>query len=185
MPDPGTGWVLHVRRLAVHRDGEKARTYGSYRAFLNGAPIDGLHGHACECLGPGDNQHEGNGKRIAAGRYPLWTQFGNLYRTVGYADEEGLPGTPHMPGIRLENTGKRTDILIHPAYPPNLYLSSVGCLNLTGPVSATTDMAYGDSRARVIALINSLHAFAPGAFASIENTPIPNASAVIDGEPAE
>jgi hypothetical protein len=179
----GAGWELLVERLSIHRHGDRARTYGRYRAFVDGTPVDGLHGHVCECLGPGDNQHEGNGKRIEAGRYPLWTQFGNTYRSVGYAGSPATPDAPHMPGIRLEDTGKRTDILIHPAHPPRLYLSSVGCLNLTAAIGATDEIEPWGSRTRVIALIDSLHAFAPQAFEPMENTPIPNAWAVIAGEP--
>lgn len=180
----GMGWELRVVRLSIHRHAGKARTYGRYQVFLDGVPVDGLSGHVCECLGPGDNQHEGNGRRIEAGRYSLSTQFGNMYASVGYAGDHEPPGALHMPGIRLDGTGNRTDILIHPAHPPKLYLSSVGCLNPTGAVSETAEMDFRDSRARVIALIESLHACAPQAFAPAANAPIPRAWVVIEGEPA-
>jgi hypothetical protein len=44
-------------------------------------------------------------------------------------------------------------------------------------------MDFMESRSRVIDVINSLAAFAPGAFAQRNDTLIPNAAVVIDGEP--
>jgi len=41
-----------------------------------------------------------------------------------------------MPAIRLEGVGNRNGILIHPGHLPNLYLSSIGCLNPTNPLGA-------------------------------------------------
>ena len=47
----------------------------------------GLSGFVCECPGPGDNSTPGNGKRIEAGRYRLWTQFGGIkYQSAGYSE---------------------------------------------------------------------------------------------------
>jgi len=90
-----------------------------------------------------------------------------------------------MPGVLLTRTGNRTGVLIHPGHPPlaSLFLSSIGCLNLTKPLQPDGRMDFMESRARVIAVINSLADFAPGAFAQRQDTLIPNAAVVIDGEP--
>ena len=114
----GNGWELHINRLGLHEADSKSRTYSSYQVYLNGAPVDALNGFMCECIGPGDNQRENNGKRIEQGVYPLWTQFGR-YRTLGYSTNMQVAGTEPMPGLALAGTGKRTAILIHPAHPPH------------------------------------------------------------------
>ncbi len=44
-------------------------------------------------------------------------------------------------------------------------------------------MEFWESRERVIAILDSLQSFAPEAFVPAIHTPIPNAFAVIDGEP--
>jgi hypothetical protein len=178
----GPGWELLVERLGLHLAGSARRTYGRYQVFRAGRAAPGLNGFMCECIGPGDNGTPDTGLRIEPGRYPLWTQFGR-YRSIGYSADLTTPGLDPMPGFRLEETGARTAILIHPGHPPNLYLSSVGCLNPTRALSATEPMDYWESRARVIALIEDLRAFAPGAFTAETNTRIDNAFVVITGEP--
>lgn len=183
MPISENGWELLVSRHRVQRSGDQSRTYGTYRAFLDGHAIAGQSGWVCECLGPGDNRQADNGKRIEAGRYPLHTHFGDLYRSVGYSTDLQAAGSSPLPGVRLEDTGQRYDILIHPARPPTLYLSSVGCLNLTGPLADSQAMDFRDSRTRVVALIESLRGFAPDAFTATENTRIPDAWVVVEGEP--
>jgi hypothetical protein len=175
-------WELLVERLGLQTTGEGRRTYGRYRVFRDGVEAPALQGFMCECIGPGDNATPDTGLRIEPGRYPLWTQFGR-YRSIGYAEDLTTAGLDPMPGFRLEETGARTAILIHPGHPPNLYLSSVGCLNPTRALSASETMDYWDSRARVIALIEDLRAFAPDAFTAQTNTPIDNAFVVIAGEP--
>lgn len=155
MPIPKQGWELHVVRRVIHKYRSKKRTYGDYQVYRDGAALPGLAGHMCECIGPGDNQHAGSGKRIEAGKYPLWTQFGR-YRTIGYEPGPTPPGKPPMPGLRLEATGRRIGILIHPAHPPKPYLSSVGCFNPTGELAPPDWVNFAASRARVIALIDSL-----------------------------
>jgi len=181
MPITGNGWELHVVRLGLHKSGAHERTYGTYQVFRDGQKVASLSGNVCERGGPGNKIAE-SGKRITKGRYPLSTQFGK-YRTIGFVDDQQPPGTQPMPAILLEDTEPRTGILIHPGHPPTLYISSIGCLNLTGPLDPSDDMDFFDSRSRVIALIDDLHDFAPAAFQHKTNTPIPNASAVIDGEP--
>jgi hypothetical protein len=90
-----------------------------------------------------------------------------------------------MPGFRLEDRGVRTDILVHTGHPPTLYLSSIGCLNPTEQIAPGELMNFWDSRRRVVALLESLKAFAPQSFEDEVNTEIPGAFAVIDGEPME
>jgi hypothetical protein len=181
MPMTGSGWEFQVTRSGIQRSAAHKRTYGSYQVFIDGRPVDGLNGHVCECVGPGDKV-AGSGRRISQGRYPLWTQFGR-YRSIGYSTDTETAGMPPMPGILLEGTSPRTGILIHPGHPPSLYLSSIGCLNPTNPLAPGDMMNFWDSRARVIALIDSLRDFDPAAFEFEASTHIANASAVIDGEP--
>lgn len=178
----GMGWELLVRRTGVQRSGARRRTYGTYQVYREGRAAAGLSGFMAECAGPGDNRHPGNGRRIEAGRYPLWTQFGT-YRTIGYAAGHAGAGAAPMPGLRLEGTGRRTGILIHPAHPPDLYLSSTGCLNPSGPLSAGETMRFDDSRARTVALIESLRDFVPAAFAHETTTRLADAFVVVEGEP--
>jgi hypothetical protein len=179
----GKGWELHVERFAVHTKGSLKRTFGRYQVYLEGAAQPELNGFICEAQGPGDNSTTGkNKRRVEAGRYQLYTQFGD-YRSVGHAEDDEPEGTLPMPGFRLANRGVRTDILVHPGHPPTLYLSSIGCLNPTEQIGPREVMDYWDSRRRVIAMLESLKAFAPTAFKNRVNTEIPGASIVIDGEP--
>jgi hypothetical protein len=178
----GRGWELCVERLCLHVAAERRRTWGRYQVFRGGVAAPSLAGFMCECVGPGNNAVPDTGLRIEPGCYRLTTQFGR-YRTSGYATDLSEPGRDPMPAFRLEDTGARTAILVHPGHPPNLYLSSVGCLNPTGPLEADQDMDFWESRARVIALIDDLRRFAPGAFDLQSNTAIDGAFAVIAGEP--
>jgi hypothetical protein len=191
MPIDGQGWEFLVQRLGLHEYRGQTRTYGTYQVFLHGRST-GLHGHVCECIGPGDNSQPSTPerkRRIAQGRYPLTTQFGQSYRSVGFSSDMTVPGALRMPGVALIETGNRTAILIHPGHPtppgdpPYSWLSSIGCLNLTDALRAEEDIEFWESRARVIAILDSLRSFAPEAFVPAVNTPIPNACAVIDGEP--
>jgi hypothetical protein len=95
------------------------------------------------------------------------------------------PAQLPMPALLLDDhaTSIRSAILIHPGHPPTLYISSVGCLNLTKPLQATEEMDFIDSRSRVIAVIDSLQSFAPVAFQQGHSKPIPNAAIIIEGEP--
>jgi hypothetical protein len=184
MPISGKGWELHVERLGTQRKGSKKRTYGKYQVYIDGQSKDGLSGFMCETVGPGDNTRRNNGKRIEQGVYPLWTQFGR-YRTIGYSTDLHTAGASHMPGLLLLGTGKRDGILIHPGHPPTLYISSIGCFNPTNSLDADEVMNFWDSRARVIALIESLKAFYSSAFDHEASTRIKGASVVVDGEPGD
>jgi hypothetical protein len=178
------GWVIAVRRLEQQHSAGRSRTYGRYQAFLRGTPIAGLSGFVCEAVGPGDNKTINNGKRIEPGRYPLLTHWqGVKYASVGYSDDLETAGALKMPAIRVGDTEARTDILIHPGHPPTPYLSSVGCFNPTGPLDPAQEMDFWESRARVIALLDSLRGFAPDAFATRDITRIPDAWLIVEGEP--
>lgn len=180
----GKGWELQVTRLEIQQNGSHSRAYGTYEAYLNGQPIPHLSGNVCESPGPGENEFhatEADPRRVRKGRYPLWTQFGDTYETMGYNGPDAPAGTPPMPGVLLGNTHLRTGILIHPGHPPKLYLSSIGCLNLTKPLPAHQIMDFLESRSRVIAVIDSLASFAPHAFVQGHSMQIPNAWIDIDG----
>ena len=201
MPITGHGFEFHVQRLGLHRRGDDVRTYGSYQVFLDGSPAPPragvpLGGFVCETSGPGANQPVNNGLRIEAGRYPITTQFGR-YVSIGYSTNTDVAAQPHMPAVALDQVVERDGILIHPGHPaaagdpPFSFLSSVGCFNLTQPLQPADDMEFFESRARVIALIDSLTDFAPNAFRDAaghpikRNTPIPGAFVVVDGEPMD
>jgi hypothetical protein len=182
MPISGLGWELLIERLALHGNGQQVRTYGRYCLFVDGRRA-GLDGFMCESAGPGDNVTPESGRRIAVGTYPLYSQFGQ-YRSTGYSTSR-IAGEPPLPALRLADRGTRVGILIHPAYPPKakLYLASVGCLNPAGPLAPDEDNEFWDSRARTIALLDSLIGFAPAPFAAGRNTMVPDAMVVIEGEP--
>lgn len=198
MPITGHGWEINVKRLGLHKRGPKARTYGSYEVFVDGVsaaqndPL--LKGNICETIGPGSNDHKG--VRIAQGRYQLTTQFGDRYESIGFSTNTQIAADPRMPGVALTDTGMRSAILIHPGHPaqvggdpPTAYISSIGCFNPTQALTASDDINFFESRLRVIALINSLAAFAPSAFQNAQghpiqsNTTIAGAFVVVDGEP--
>lgn len=183
MPITGQGWELQVTRLGLQTHLGVTRTYSTYQAHRDGVAIADLFGHICECTGKGDNTTPGNKKRIKAGRYPLSTQFGKKYRSMGFSMDTHTPAVLAMPGLLLMKTGNRTAILIHPGHPPKLYLSSIGCLNPTKPLGKNDNMDFFESRTRVIALIDSLHAFNPQSFRNGHPMQIPGAFVVIDGEP--
>jgi hypothetical protein len=183
MPITGQGWELLVKRLGLQTRGGVTRTYATYQVFRDGVASADLSGHLCECKGPGDNEHPGSGKRIKAGKYPLSTQFGTKYKTSGFGTGASGDASKPMPGLLLERTGARSAILIHPGHLPKLYLSSIGCLNPTKPLRAASNMNFVESRARVIALIDDLKAFSPQSFNKAQNTRIPKALVVIEGEP--
>ncbi len=183
MPIAGEGWEVLVRRATTQRrasDG-KVRTIGTYRVFHDGNPVAGLSGVTAESRGPGDNSVARNGKRIENGRYPLWTQDGTKYDTIGYVENESTSARP-KPGIELKNTGARGEILIHPGV--NGFLSSIGCINLaTNLPNAAEIISYKGSRRRVIALIEDMKQYLGVDFPTRNSRRIPKAWAVIDGEP--
>lgn len=183
MPITGKGWELLIVRKEEQRrasDG-KIRTVGAYQVYHEGTPVPGklMKGMVAESAGPGDNGKAGNRKRVAAGVYPLATQDGSKYDTIGYAESLSPRAVP-KPGLELLKTGKRSEILIHPG---QNFLASVGCINLCASLPDAGEMIdYAGSRDRVIAIIDDLREYVE-AFPARNGKPIPEAFVVIDGEP--
>lgn len=192
MPITGTGWEILIGRTATQRrsaDG-KERTVGTYQVFHNGAEatgtvrVDGkdvpLFGTTAESQGPSQNDKradEGFPTRIVAKSYTMQTSDGPKYVTNGFRPD--LEIEEGMPGLQLTDTGRRTDILIHPG--KNEFLSSVGCINLcTSLPNAEEPIDYPGSRRRVIALIEDMKAFLGGL--PEPGHAIPNAHVVVDEE---
>lgn len=184
MPITGIGWEFHIVRKSEQRrasDG-KRRTVGTYQVFHNGVKQTGagLSGMVAETRGPGANKPAGNNRRVEPGRYPLFTQDGSKYVTIGYKDSESVTAKP-KPGIELKETGQRQEILIHPG---TGFLSSIGCINpCTSLPNAEEPIDFVPSRKRVIIIINNLKAFCGDAFPTKNGKRIPNAFVVVEGEP--
>ncbi len=185
-------WEIRIRRHVVQMRGQNKRTVGSYGVFHDGVAVpdeerDGvlwhLSGTTAEPKGPSQNDHpatEENPSRILPRRYPLKTSGGETYLTNHYRPDELIENG--MPGIELLDTGARADIIIHPG--KNAFLSSIGCINLcTSLPDANEDIDYPGSRRRVIALIEDMKRFLGDAFPLDDDIPIPDAWAVIEGEP--
>jgi hypothetical protein len=133
-----------------------------------------------ECAGPSANAPAGRGKRIEEGRYPLWAQAGTKYVTWGYRSESS-PHVKPKPSLELKDTGERSEILIHPGKD---FLRSIGCINLcTSLPDADEDIDYLGSRRRVIAVIEDLKSYLGQRFPRQNGRRIPDAFAVMDGEP--
>jgi len=180
MPILETGWELLITRIREDNRGVRRRTVGRYQVFHNGDPVRGLSGACAETRGPGDNSKRNNNRRIEAGRYPLLTQSGRKYVTIGYRDSVSMSAIPR-PGIDVGDTNKRLGILIHPG---RGFLSSVGCINPAMALDkAGSDIDFVDSRTRVIALINDMKSFLGDAFPKRNGQLIPKAALVVDGEP--
>lgn len=176
----GVGWGIHITRQREDRWGHRRRTVGTYRVYHDGAPVAHLAGSCAETRGPGDNSRENNGRRVEPGRYPLLTQNGRKYRTIGYADNLNHTALPR-PGIELGQTGRRTEILIHPA---RGFLWSVGCINPSNPLpDGNSVIDFSDSRRRTVALIDDMAAYIGARFPERNGRRIANAWAVIEGEP--
>jgi hypothetical protein len=184
MPITGEGWEFHIVRQkeqARPSDG-KRRTVGKYQVFHSGVAQTGagMKGTVAETRGPGANAPAGNNRRVEAGRYPLFTQDGTKYVTFGFHQSEATNVSP-KPGIELKSTGQRSEILIHPGQG---FLSSIGCINpCTSLPNAGEPITYAGSRKRVIAIIEDMKAFLGSRFPSRNGKRIPDAFAVIDGEP--
>jgi hypothetical protein len=109
-----------------------------------------------ETRGPGDNSTQGNHRRIEAGRYPLRTQDGEKYVTIGYRESTNMAIKPR-PGIAVDKTKKRVGIIIHLG---RGFLSSIGCINPAKSLAQSkTDIDFVDSRKRVVAIINDMKRF--------------------------
>lgn len=187
LPISGNGWEILITRKKQHKRANKsyARTVGDYQVFHNGTKVAALSGMLAERQGPGDNTQSGvtNHRRIAAGTYELSTHDGasnNKYKTIGYSTDPGLAALPR-PCFRFLGTGARSGILLHPGAG---YLYSIGCFNPgTTLDSADDNLKWGDSRTRVIALLDDMKQFLGNQFPTSNNQKIPNAHAVVEGEP--
>ena len=180
----GEGWELHIVRQREQRrwsDGRR-RTIGHYQVYHDGVAQDasGLSGMTAEAKGPGANVPADNGKRIEAGRYPLWTQEPGHYATHDYSNSQD-PDVVPKPGLELKDTGNRYEILVHPG---NGFLSSVGCINLCMSLpDAREPFDYAPSRRRVISVIKDIKSYPGNEFPGSNGKRIPRAWVVIDGEP--
>lgn len=180
MPIAGKGWELHVVRQSTQARNGRKRTIGSYQVFHDGTPQQKLVGTTIETKGPGSNAVRGNGLRVEAGTYPLATQGGSHYVTLGYHVSRDPDQTP-KPAIELVETGNRTEILVHPGHG---FLASIGCINLTTSLqSGSVDIPFVDSRNRVIAAIDDLRQYCGSSFPHYNGQRIANAWVVIDGLP--
>jgi hypothetical protein len=126
--------------------------------------------------------------RIAAGRYALSTHSGEKdkkrnivkYQTNGYIKSPGIQDLPR-PAIRYLSTGHREGILIHPG---NGYIWSIGCFNPGKNLKTADDnLKFAESRSMVIAIIEDTKSYLGSRFPKSNNVEIPNAFAVIEGEP--
>jgi hypothetical protein len=181
---PAEGFCILLERVREEKRSTKSfsRTVGKYMCYWNGAEVSGLSGQIVERGGPGDNTATVGKKkhlRIREGTYRLCIQDGLFYKTFGYSRGMLLP----KPGILLNGTGERDAILIHPGFD---YLLSTGCLNPgCGLKDADSRLEFKDSRARVIALIETMKANLGAQFPSRGGAIIPGAVIVIRGEPVE
>src|SRR5262245_53639808 len=149
-------WELRIERTSEQERGERRRTVGSYQVFHNGQPVPGLVGFCAETRGPGDNRKTGKNRCIEPGTYPLSTQDGEKYCTIGYTANKNTAAL-RRPALLLEDTKNRIGILLHPA---RGFLWSVGCINPARALSTgKTDIDFIDSRTRVTAIIDDLIAY--------------------------
>lgn len=181
-------WEIRIRRLCEQTHDGRTRTVGTYQVYHDSEKATGtirvgdkdvpLSGTTAEAPGPSQNAktaEEGFPTRIVAKTYPMQTSGGPTYVTSGYRQDETIANG--MPGLELKDTGRRTDILIHPG--KNEFRSSVGCVNLCTHLKTPQEMiSYPGSRRRVIALIEDMKAFLGGLPGP--DQAIPNAFVVID-----
>jgi hypothetical protein len=178
----GSGWEFFIQRQSEQTRDGRTRTVGTYQIFHDGDAQGGarMSGMVAESRGPGANAPGGNGRRIREGRYPLFTQDGGHYVTIGYVISGDFTDTP-KPGLELKETDERSEILIHPGHG---FLASIGCINpCTSLPDADENIDFEPSRDRVIEIIDDLKDFAGHDFPARNGHRIPNAFVVIDGEP--
>lgn len=126
MPIQREGCELHIVPEAEQSrvsDGN-TRNFGKYQVFINGVSQKRTltRGIAAETRGPGGNRPAEKNRRVEAQRYPLFTQGGTRYITVGYRESTAMNATPR-PGLELKEADQRIEILIHPG---QRFLSSLG-----------------------------------------------------------
>jgi LysM repeat protein len=181
-------WEIRIERNREQTLG-KTRTVGTYQVYHDGEKASTirigdvnvpLFGTTAEAAGPSQNDKtdkEGFPTRIVARTYPMKTSGGPMYVTHGYRQDEAKEAK--MPGLELTDTGRRSDILIHPG--KDEFRSTVGCINLCTHLDTPQEkISYGGSRRRVIALIEDMKAFLGGLPGP--DQPIPNAFVVVGEE---
>lgn len=183
-------WEIRIERRTEQSHLGKSRTVGTYQVYHDGVKATGtirvddfdvpLSGTTAESRGPSQNDlraDEGHPTRIVARSYPMQTSGGPTYVTDGYRQDLRIEAK--MPGLELRDTGRRTDILIHPG--KDEWRSSAGCINLCTHLDTPGEIInYKGSRRRVIALIEDMKAFLGGLPGP--DRPIPNAFVVISDE---
>ena len=107
-------WELRITRAPEQSRKGKRRTPGKYQVFHDGIRVKGLSGACAETKGPGDNSTAGNNRCIEPGRYPLSTQDGEKYATIGYTSNTN-PAKYRRPALLLTNTGHRVSCCIRRA----------------------------------------------------------------------
>lgn len=184
-------WTLVVRRIRCQAHAGRVRTCGAYEVLIDGEAQPDLRGCTVEAPGPGDNGPGGrNRRRVQAGRYALARQGSPAYRTMGY--DRPYDAGKILPALLfILPEGVRDELLIRPAHPPrasvpgsNLWLSSIGCINPTGPLAPHEPADFPDSCNRVEALIDSLASCLGDDFHNAASgTLLPGAYVEIRGEP--
>lgn len=181
MPIVGRGWELHVVRSLQQAHSGNTRTMGSYQVYRDGVPVPGLSGATAEPAGPGDNSRPGCGQRVEPGVYPLATHDGDAYCSIDYVLAVD-PDVFRKPALRLEATGRRTDILVHPGHG---FLASEGCINPSKTLCRGTEsIDFEDSCRRVVAMIEDLVSYSAEHWPGCNNARIPRASVTIEDAPA-
>ncbi len=175
---PNKGWVIHVKRIRMEqRKGKSfARTVVSYQVHRDGTPVAALAGTTVERQGPSDNGPSGhkNHNRIATGTYALLTFITKKYAITGDKSD----GSRARPCIGVEPRGSRSAVLIHPA---GEYGSTIGCINLSGPLAGPrNNISLSDSVARVAALVENLRAYAGKSFPKSLEASIPDAWLMVE-----
>jgi hypothetical protein len=171
-PTDTNNYVLCIDRIRTEQRKGMGypRTVGVYQAYFKGQKIPEISGMVCERQGPGDNTKVGQNEhqRLKAGTYRLFTHAGasGKYSTHNYTKSSAI-GATARPCLRVADTGVREGVLVHPAQG---YLWSVGCLNLSSPLSNAQDnINYVESRRRVIALIDNMAKVLGDDFPSSDN----------------
>ena len=179
MPIGGAGSELHVVRSCEQQHDGQTRTVGRYQVYRDGVPVPELAGVTAEPGGPGNNATIDCGLRIEPGTYDLGTHDGDSYCSLGYVVDDDHT-VLRKPALKLEATGVRTDILVHPGHG---FLASLGCLNPTIDLpNGQAMIPFEDSRRRVVALIHDLEDYTGETYPARNGFVIPRASITIEDD---
>src|SRR5262249_33419507 len=154
---------------------------GELPVFADCSAGPGLSGMDVGTKGSRHKSHGGKHRSLKARPVPLADPPGPKYATHGFTTSTN-PTALKRPALEVGKTAPRSAILVLPG---RGFLSSIGCFNPSkGLANAAADIDFADSRSRVIALINDLHAFLGESFPAVNNKEIPAASIIIEGEPS-